>query len=290
MFRISSNLEKYSQAVYCWAWSSCIRWFDRSRHSLYYEPRTIRPRRCRLRWVASARDQGHTGWYVVSPPMSRTNTISSQTKSEQWKAWKPLLTSYVLELYFCPVINTSQYAPVSGTVEAINEALSSEPNLLNKSAENKGRHGELMACVLAECSTGWLCKIKLSDPSEVNRRYLVSLYHAHVTDRWINCWQWRDMQPFLKHRYNPTVASSRPSWWYVCRSWLPHSSAKKKRLLQKIEVYSWARWGWLVLVLLPACFHSFFRFLECPCLYAITPGIWKHSELDSVMTYLVSGL
>jgi len=30
------------------------------------------------------------------------------------------------------------YAPVSGTVEAINEALSSEPGLLNKSAEDKG--------------------------------------------------------------------------------------------------------------------------------------------------------
>ncbi|KAF8973989.1 glycine cleavage H-protein-domain-containing protein [Flammula alnicola] len=45
------------------------------------------------------------------------------------------------------------YAPVSGTVEEINENLSSEPGLLNKSAEDKG----------------WLCKIKLSDPSEVDK-------------------------------------------------------------------------------------------------------------------------
>ncbi|KAF8912727.1 glycine dehydrogenase [Gymnopilus junonius] len=45
------------------------------------------------------------------------------------------------------------YAPVSGTVEEINETLAGEPGLLNKSAEDKG----------------WLCKIKLSDPSEVDK-------------------------------------------------------------------------------------------------------------------------
>ncbi|KAL0580380.1 glycine cleavage system H-protein subunit [Marasmius crinis-equi] len=45
------------------------------------------------------------------------------------------------------------YAPVSGTIEEINEALSSQPGLLNKSPEDKG----------------WLCKIKLSDPSEVEK-------------------------------------------------------------------------------------------------------------------------
>lgn len=44
------------------------------------------------------------------------------------------------------------YAPVSGTIEAINENLSGEPGLLNKSAEDKG----------------WLCKIKLSDPAELD--------------------------------------------------------------------------------------------------------------------------
>ncbi|KIM48141.1 hypothetical protein M413DRAFT_439861 [Hebeloma cylindrosporum] len=45
------------------------------------------------------------------------------------------------------------YAPVSGTIEAINENLSGEPGLLNKSAEDKG----------------WLCKIKLSDPAELDK-------------------------------------------------------------------------------------------------------------------------
>ncbi|KAJ3976984.1 glycine dehydrogenase [Lentinula raphanica] len=43
------------------------------------------------------------------------------------------------------------YAPVSGKIEEINDALSAQPGLLNKSPENEG----------------WLCKIKLSDPSEL---------------------------------------------------------------------------------------------------------------------------
>ncbi|KAJ7225448.1 glycine cleavage H-protein-domain-containing protein [Mycena pura] len=45
------------------------------------------------------------------------------------------------------------YAPVSGTIEEVNEALSSEPGLLNKSTEDKG----------------WLCKIKLSAQNEMEK-------------------------------------------------------------------------------------------------------------------------
>jgi len=44
------------------------------------------------------------------------------------------------------------YAPVSGTVKEVNEALSSEPGLLNKSPEDKG----------------WLCRIELSKPAEMD--------------------------------------------------------------------------------------------------------------------------
>ncbi|KAJ7361660.1 glycine cleavage H-protein-domain-containing protein [Mycena albidolilacea] len=43
------------------------------------------------------------------------------------------------------------YAPVSGTIEEVNETLNDQPGLLNKSAEEKG----------------WLCKIKLSTPDEM---------------------------------------------------------------------------------------------------------------------------
>ncbi|KAK7064163.1 glycine cleavage system H protein [Favolaschia claudopus] len=45
------------------------------------------------------------------------------------------------------------YAPVSGTIEAVNEALATQPALLNKSPEEQG----------------WLCKIKLSEPSEMEK-------------------------------------------------------------------------------------------------------------------------
>jgi glycine cleavage system H protein len=54
------------------------------------------------------------------------------------------------------------YAPVSGTVEEVNETLSSEPGLLNKSPEDKG----------------WLCKIRLSDPSEVSSLLTEESYKA----------------------------------------------------------------------------------------------------------------
>lgn len=54
------------------------------------------------------------------------------------------------------------YAPVSGTIEEINEKLSSEPGLLNKSPEDKG----------------WLCKIKLHDPSEVEKLLTEEDYQA----------------------------------------------------------------------------------------------------------------
>ncbi|KAF9499719.1 glycine cleavage system H protein, partial [Pleurotus eryngii] len=54
------------------------------------------------------------------------------------------------------------YAPVSGTIEEINETLSSEPGLLNKSPEDKG----------------WLCKIKLSDTSEVEKLLDADAYRA----------------------------------------------------------------------------------------------------------------
>jgi glycine cleavage system H protein len=44
------------------------------------------------------------------------------------------------------------YAPVSGTVTAVNDALNDEPQLVNQSAEDKG----------------WIFKLKLSDPGELS--------------------------------------------------------------------------------------------------------------------------
>ncbi|KAF8633652.1 hypothetical protein AX15_001302 [Amanita polypyramis BW_CC] len=54
------------------------------------------------------------------------------------------------------------YAPVSGTIEEINETLSSEPGLLNKSPEDKG----------------WLCKIRLSNHSEMEKLLIEEAYKA----------------------------------------------------------------------------------------------------------------
>ncbi|CDW97890.1 hypothetical protein, partial [Sporisorium scitamineum] len=42
------------------------------------------------------------------------------------------------------------YAPVSGQIETVNKKLNDEPSLLNKAPE----------------SDGWLCQIKLSNPSD----------------------------------------------------------------------------------------------------------------------------
>ncbi|KAL1951641.1 hypothetical protein VTO73DRAFT_790 [Trametes versicolor] len=55
------------------------------------------------------------------------------------------------------------FAPVSGTVEEINETLNDQPGLLNKSPEVKG----------------WLCKIKLSDPSELEKLMSEEEYKKH---------------------------------------------------------------------------------------------------------------
>ncbi|KAJ8596946.1 hypothetical protein M405DRAFT_36599 [Rhizopogon salebrosus TDB-379] len=52
------------------------------------------------------------------------------------------------------------YAPVSGTVTEVNEVLNSEPGLLNRSPEDKG----------------WLCKIQLSAPEEMNELLTLEKY------------------------------------------------------------------------------------------------------------------
>ncbi|KAI0375366.1 hypothetical protein BV20DRAFT_1009741 [Pilatotrama ljubarskyi] len=55
------------------------------------------------------------------------------------------------------------FAPVSGTVEEINESLNDQPSLLNKSPEEKG----------------WLCKIKVSNPSELEELMTEEEYKKH---------------------------------------------------------------------------------------------------------------
>lgn len=82
---------------------------------------------------------------------------------------------------FLYVLNSSvvQFAPVSGTVEEINETLNDQPGLLNKSPEEKGMFHTSAPGLQANDlrKTGWLCKIKLSDPSEVSSHSLQ--YHGY---------------------------------------------------------------------------------------------------------------
>ena len=56
------------------------------------------------------------------------------------------------------------YAPVSGDVVAVNEELGSAPELLNQDPYDKG----------------WMFKVKMSDPSEVNELLSPDDYSHHI--------------------------------------------------------------------------------------------------------------
>jgi glycine cleavage system H protein len=57
------------------------------------------------------------------------------------------------------------YAPVSGVIEEINRALADQPGLINKSPEDKG----------------WLCKVKLTKPAEVEELMNEKDYKASIS-------------------------------------------------------------------------------------------------------------
>jgi len=58
------------------------------------------------------------------------------------------------------------YSPVSGSVVEVNQALNDQPGLINKSPEEKA----------------WLCKIELSDASEVEKLMDAQEYQAHCEE------------------------------------------------------------------------------------------------------------
>jgi glycine cleavage system H protein len=58
------------------------------------------------------------------------------------------------------------YAPVSGTVAEINEELPDAPEILNTSP-----YGD-----------GWMIKIRMSDPGELDRLMDVAAYQAHLAE------------------------------------------------------------------------------------------------------------
>ncbi|KAF7306988.1 Glycine cleavage system H protein [Mycena indigotica] len=56
------------------------------------------------------------------------------------------------------------YAPVSGTITEVNDALSTQPGLLNKSPDDKG----------------WLCKINLTSPDEMEKLLTEEAYNESL--------------------------------------------------------------------------------------------------------------
>jgi len=56
-------------------------------------------------------------------------------------------------------ITTEQYAPASGTIEEVNEALSEQPHLLNKSPEEDGR---ILSNATFQCLTR-VCRLALQN-------------------------------------------------------------------------------------------------------------------------------
>lgn len=76
------------------------------------------------------------------------------------------------------------YAPISGVIEEINETLSDQPGLLNKSPQSDGSspisspsNKELQAD--GDWAAGWLCKMRLTIPSEFEALLNEKAYKAH---------------------------------------------------------------------------------------------------------------
>jgi len=58
------------------------------------------------------------------------------------------------------------YSPVAGTIEEVNETLGDRPGLINQSPEKDG----------------WVCKIKVADPSEVKKLMNEEAYEKFCTE------------------------------------------------------------------------------------------------------------
>jgi len=80
---------------------------------------------------------------------------------------------------------------VSGTVEEVNQQLDEQPGLLNKSPESDGRcnfsHHASFRHHMAyfDSLSGWLCKIKVTNPAEVSRNCTFIVDHRLLSGRMI---------------------------------------------------------------------------------------------------------
>lgn len=58
------------------------------------------------------------------------------------------------------------YAPLSGTITEVNEALKAHPEMVNESPYEKG----------------WICRVKLSNPAEAAKLMDAASYEAHLKE------------------------------------------------------------------------------------------------------------
>jgi glycine cleavage system H protein len=70
------------------------------------------------------------------------------------------------------------YAPASGTVTEINETLSGQPNLINKSPHDAGL--QLRMFISISVFSGWLFKMKLSNKAELTKLMDEQAYNKYV--------------------------------------------------------------------------------------------------------------
>lgn len=165
----------HSEKVHCWTWTCELRRLDWYWYCVYHRPCTVCPRRRGVRWTTSCWDVFQPrrlgDFHVFLDIGIEYNIVDQIGAVESVKAASDIVSickitnCHLFQIWYC------QYAPVSGVVEEINESLSSEPGLLNKSAEDKGKHNLWDAWSFIQLVAGWLCKIKLTDPSEVSHSF-----------------------------------------------------------------------------------------------------------------------
>ena len=120
---------------------------DRLRYSTDHEWVSVDGGRARIGITDYAQDALGDVVFVDVPTVGRTVTAGeSMSEVESTKSVSDI------------------YAPVSGTVVAVNESLASQPDALNRDP-----YGE-----------GWICEIEMSDPAEIDALLDAAGYQALV--------------------------------------------------------------------------------------------------------------
>lgn len=71
------------------------------------------------------------------------------------------------------------FAPISGTIRSINEAVTSKPSLINKYAESEGKN-VLVIFANHYFLLGWLCEVEMSQEAELKDLCQVEQYELFL--------------------------------------------------------------------------------------------------------------